>query len=471
MTSTTASPVRKPASASSFLNWYSEAGRAALFLRPRWDRVDASPARLALLVLILVLLAIVLDRIAIGVGEAVHFNWRALGQDWLPVLTTIWACYLVRPKPAYDPDRRIAPGAAHLAGMALALSFVTTLVASLVYLGLESSGIGDLMLWSVWRLTFLWSVIAEIVLVTRSGTRHSGARLLAAAVLLISSLFYLALPQTHFWHAPRPDHAEQRPTLELTQQLMEAQPALLARRLEALPPQRPGVVDLYALTFAPYSDEDVFRNESAMVSEVMAQRFGAHHLQLVNHVDTVEQWPWATPLNLRRAIQAAAARMDPNEDVLFLHLTSHGARNGVLAAEFWPMTVESVTPSALKAWLDEAGVRYRILSISACYSGSWIAPLAADNTLVMTAADADHTSYGCGRGSELTFFGRALYNEQLREHTLSFEQAHATARELIKQREEEAGKSDGYSNPQIAVGNGIRKKLEQLRAAQEPGTT
>jgi hypothetical protein len=42
----------------------------------------------------------------------------------------------------------------------------------------------------------------------------------------------------------------------------------------------------------------------------------------------------------------------------------------------------------------------------------------------MTAADADHTSYGCGRLSELTFFGRALFDEQLRK-THSFEQAFA----------------------------------------------
>jgi len=48
---------------------------------------------------------------------------------------------------------------------------------------------------------------------------------------------------------------------------------------------------------------------------------------------------------------------------------------------------------------------WRVISVSACCSGSWIAPLAGDTALVMTAADADHTSYGCGRRSELTFFG------------------------------------------------------------------
>jgi hypothetical protein len=79
----------------------------------------------------------------------------------------------------------------------------------------------------------------------------------------------------------------------------------------------------------------------------------------------------------------------------------------------------------------------------------------------MTAADADHTSYGCGSRSELTFFGRAMYDEQLRQ-TRSFEQAHAQARLVIDQREKDAGKTDGYSNPQIAMGQGMREHLTRL---------
>ena len=81
----------------------------------------------------------------------------------------------------------------------------------------------------------------------------------------------------------------------------------------------------------------------------------------------------------------------------------------------------------------------------------------------MTAADADHTSCGCGSRSTLTFFGQAMYDEQLR-HTWSFEQAHAASRELIDQRERAAGKDDGHSNPQIRVGSRIRVRLKGLEA-------
>ncbi len=255
------------------------------------------------------------------------------------------------------------------------------------------------------------------------------------------------------------------PDLVLTQDVMEAQPELLAQRLSELHPQRPGVIDVYAITFAPYSDEDVFRKESKMVADVMTQRFDTQgrSIQLVNNVATVKQWPWATRKNLQRTLARVAKLMDRDEDVLFIHLTSHGAYDGELVAGFWPMTVEPVTPALLKAWLDEAGIRNRVISVSACYSGTWIKPLADEHTLIMTASDATHTAYGCGKESELTFFGRAVFDEQLRKQTLSFEDAHAAARKLIKERETKARKKDGYSNPQIKVGTLIKDPLARLQ--------
>jgi hypothetical protein len=63
--------------------------------------------------------------------------------------------------------------------------------------------------------------------------------------------------------------------------------------------------------------------------------------------------------------------------------------------------------------------------------------------------------------SELTYFGRAMFDEQLRD-THSFEQAFANAVPIIKQREIDAGKDDGFSNPQISVGSGIRPLLQNL---------
>jgi hypothetical protein len=226
-------------------------------------------------------------------------------------------------------------------------------------------------------------------------------------------------------------------------------------------------VNVYAATYAPYASEDVFMRESAVVARTMRERFGAggRTVELVVNPATATTLPWATPLNLRQTIARMAAAMNRERDVLFLHLTSHGGADGKLATQTWPLDTEPMTPELLKRWLDEAGVRWRVISVSACYSGSWVTPLAGEGTLVMTAADADHTSYGCGRRSELTFFGRAMYEEELRK-TWSFTEAHAAARERIEVREKEAGKSDGYSNPQLRMGTGIEPVLRRLEAQQ-----
>jgi hypothetical protein len=200
-----------------------------------------------------------------------------------------------------------------------------------------------------------------------------------------------------------------------------------------------------------------------MVAKLLTERFdaGGRVVHLANHPSTARTLPWATQLNLERAVEALAARMDREHDVLVVYLTSHGAADFKLAAAHGPLEVKPVGPADLRRALDRAGIRNRVIAVSACYSGGWVGPLASETTLVMTAADVDRTSYGCGRRSELTFFGRAVFDEQLRQ-THSFEQAFAAAVPLIRQREIEAGKEDGFSNPQISVGEKIRPVLRDL---------
>jgi hypothetical protein len=445
--------------------WLVQALRSALFLRPDTGGLRASP--LGLLVLMAVLLAgsLLLQRAYIP-GPAL-FYWQALGSGWGVSLLVLWACWMAVRSGESDvavptlfallllQQALIAwpLWGAHLAMQRLALG-PAGVVAAMAdsYLPWVVSG---------------WMALAGAVLLLRHAS-HGLVRLGVALAFAATVLSDIYLPPAHFWYpdltAAKEDELEDR-RLRLTQELLEQQSAVVVSTLNGLQPQRPGVIDVYALTFAPFAGEEVFRRESRLVSDLMRSRFDAEGrtLSLINHADTAAELPWATGLNLRRAIARAASVMDRDEDLLFIHLTSHGARNGRLAADFAPLSVDDVRPEQLRAWLDEAGVRFRVISVSACYSGSWLPALADPGTLTMTAADATHTSYGCGRGSELTYFGRAMYAEQLRS-TRSFEAAHAAAREVIKKREQDAGKKDGYSNPQIQVGEAIRPRLAELAA-------
>lgn len=465
-----AKPETKPPLLTSLLLWCGEGIRTAFFMRPRWEALGTDAAVIAGLVILDILFVLVFERLYIA--GAARFSWQAIASGWLSVAIAAWASYLMRSTETEKTRASTAPDAAYLFAMILAQSVTLTVVMGMVFTILIRTDIYPDKLpepwgiWFLWLLPAIWMVAAELLLLWRGGSRRRIEMTFAALAVCGALVVSYSIESKKFWY-PKADKEEAARLKypKLTQRLMEVQPEILKKQLAGLKPQRRGVIDLYGITFAPYAQEDVFRRESDMVAHVMARRYDAEGriLQLVNHVDTTEKFPWATQLNMQRAIQRVAQVMDKDEDVLFIHMTSHGAADGELAASFWPMTVEPVRPSELQKWLDEAGVRFRVISVSACYSGSWIAPLANENTLVMTAADADHTSYGCGRKSELTFFGRAMYDEQLRNVTLSFEDAYKTARKVIEQRETEAGKSDGYSNPQLRAGAKIRERLAALQ--------
>ncbi|HSI51294.1 MAG TPA: C13 family peptidase [Ideonella sp.] len=454
--------------------WWAQGLRAALLLRPSGEALPLSAAILLLLWLIGLGAELGLARLFID-GPA-RFYWPALLMNpWMGLVVSALAAWLAVRNPAAGPGEVLQQAGARLAllcALTLPLALGSLLVLVPLIRGIDSQDEQAVALvqWVSW-IWMGWVFAAQGRLLWRGGTAGAGSRLAAVLLLVGSQLLLQFYQPVHFWYPQRPPaqtEADKEPPFSLTQEVFEAQDDVLANALDAVPPQHPGKVDVYAITFAPNADEEVFRRESHMVAEVMQKRYGAAPLELINQREDTPDWPWATPINLARAIQRAGEQMDVDEDVLFIHLTSHGGRDGELATAFWPLDVDSVTPQDLKSWLNEAGIKHAVISISACFSGSWIAPLADDNTLVMTAADADHTSYGCGRRSPLTFFGRAMYDENIRAG-MPFEAAHAKAREVIAQREKEAGKDDGYSNPQIAMGARMREKLAELEKQQAGG--
>ena len=445
------------------VSWLREGMRAGALLRPRIAGQLPSVRVLVLLALISVATELILGRLEVA-GPA-RFDASAwLGTWWTVsgVLFLVWALL-----PPRQPDADRPSGLASWFALWLVASMLPSVVSQLLGV-LQARDLlparlanSSAFAWSTYIALWIWTLAIALRLGSAFGVRARGLVALFAGLFVIFGVTawqFTERPWSPLAQAPEPPPA---PTL--SQETIETQQVVLQRALEQVAPERPGVTDVYGIVFAPYADEDVFRRESAMVAGVLAQRFDAQGrvLQLVNHLHTAETLPWATPLNLKRAIDAVAQRMDRERDLLVVYMTSHGARDFRLAASNPPLQVDAVSPGELRAALDEAGIRHRVIAISACYSGGWVGPLASDTTLVMTAADADHTSYGCGALSELTFFGRAVFDEQLRR-THSFERAFAAAVPLIRQREDEAGKQDGFSNPQISVGERLRPVLADL---------
>ncbi len=237
---------------------------------------------------------------------------------------------------------------------------------------------------------------------------------------------------------------------------------LMGDSLDALAPQRPGQLDVYLVTASLWGDP-VFEREAAQAGDILRAHLGAEgrSIMLSAGGQGERHHPSATPDNLAAALGQIGSLIDPAEDMVVLFLTSHGAPDGSLALREHNRLNAAMRPSHLRDMFAQAGIRNRIIIVSACYSGAFIAPLMDDNTIVMTAAAPDRTSFGCQPQREWTFFGDAYFNRAVREGA-SLINAFDDAKRLIERWEREQNLTPP-SNPQRFVGP---RAAEMLRRAE-----
>jgi hypothetical protein len=202
------------------------------------------------------------------------------------------------------------------------------------------------------------------------------------------------------------------------------------------------------------------------VSTLFRERFQAegHVVKLVNNPKTVLTTPMATTTSLTAAVNRIGAVMNRDEDVLVLFMTSHGSSTHEFSLDLWPLQVRQINPAMLREILDGSGIRNRVVVISACYAGGFIKQLEDENTLVIAAAAPDRNSFGCNNENNWTYFGKAYFDEALRE-THSFTRAFEIAKPVIEARERREDFEP--SRPQIWMGAGIKVKLEALERQLE----
>jgi hypothetical protein len=157
-----------------------------------------------------------------------------------------------------------------------------------------------------------------------------------------------------------------------------------------------------------------------------------------------------------------AARMDLEQDVLVLFLSSHGSEDG-LEVENGSLPLAQLAPEDVREALNASGIRYRVIVVSACHSGVFLDALKSDTTAIVTASDAAHSSFGCEDDRELTWFGEAFLRDSL-PGSASLEDAFHKAAGLIARRED--AEHQTHSNPQLYVGELMRKKLAELPPAR-----
>jgi len=430
--------------------------RMALSLRVDADRLFATPGALALLAVTDFLLNLAVSFLLVGRGGS--FSYSAVPSFYFHLPLMLLFGFLAGRVLSRPSLVTVVPVA--LVALSIPIELCHALIERMAQMP-QLEWLVDYLVAPHYYRFFWWWTAAALLFLSRL-TKADAPRARITVLLL-----FLVLVVPPLWYFPRADlwvsaaESGESGELHLTEEVLAAQARLLDGEFAGLAPGKRGVTELYFVGFAGDATQDVFLKELTAAQRIFTERFAAsgRTLVLANNPKTAATLPFATASNLERALSRVGQVMNRDEDVLFLYLTSHGSQQHELAVNNPPLELDDITPEKLRRLLDKSGITWKVVVVSACYAGGFIDPLRDDHSLIITAADESHESFGCGYGEKFTWFGEAFLDHALRS-TFSFTAAFEAAREIIGQWEEEQGETP--SNPQIWVGKAMEGKLGVL---------
>jgi hypothetical protein len=240
------------------------------------------------------------------------------------------------------------------------------------------------------------------------------------------------------------------------------QPKRIDQALAAIHSEDSPNTKAFFLGFAGVGEQKVFAQEIGLASRVLSERYGmeGRALSLINDQRDLERAPLASVSGLRYALRGLAAHMNLDRDVLFLVISSHGAREPAIAVSNPDLPLNDMTDEDLAGALSDSGIKWRVIIISACYAGGFIDALKNPRTIVITAAAADRTSFGCSNDRDLTYFGEAFFRDALPE-ARSLRDAFDRARSSIALRERR--EHVDASRPQAYFGAELEARLATMK--------
>lgn len=166
--------------------------------------------------------------------------------------------------------------------------------------------------------------------------------------------------------------------------------------------------------------------------------------------------PYATLHTLSQAMERIGRQARP-DDIVMLLVSTHGGfgllsvnANGV---DYPPITADQLA-DALRPLQDTPTV----IVLSACHSGSFIPKLQRDNRIILTAASAARSSFGCAFEDRNTWFVEALFGPHF-DASESLSQLMTQAQATITERE--VLMKYPASEPQIWIGPKARWLAER----------
>ena len=333
-------------------------------------------------------------------------------------------------------------------------------------------------IWWAMQLSKLGAIVVSVVVTVAAdlylvrGMRSlTGKRQQFAVTSVLTTILLMFYLSTKFyfspgiWYEPESDAEQAEAMRRDNEQLVFEQSARLTTALEALPPRVEARTNTFFVGFAGYGGQRVFAEEISLASKRIGERYdvGGRSLLLINDRRDNEKHPIATAPALRHVLNALGKRMNVDQDVLFLSLSSHGSEDATISVSselgYW----RDLAATELAKMLSESGIRWKVIMISACHSGSFIEALRDENTIVLTAAAAERASFGCSDDNDLTYFGEAFYRDALPK-AANLREAFEVARTALKTRELTEARIP--SDPQAHFGAALEKKLATMELAR-----
>lgn len=175
-----------------------------------------------------------------------------------------------------------------------------------------------------------------------------------------------------------------------------------------------------------------------------------HIVQFSTHP---ENYPDTLPLKTDfGSVNGELARLASQAtDGCLVYFSSHGSGMGIIFGD------EVLTPAGMARMVGDAcGARPTVVVISACFSGVFVPALSGANRMVLTAARADRSSFGCGQNDKYPYFDACML-ESLPGAT-DFMALGRRAQACVAAREKAEGLAPA-SEPQLAIGGAMRPML------------
>jgi hypothetical protein len=417
----------------------------------------------------------------IVLGSASLLFWMALdrwrsgpGAIFEPLEAPLVAVYLMLVfVAAYLASRVSRPRVEFRSTLFVALAFLPLLIAAAFCIDLCLDGEAAVAAWTL--LAFYGVVYGMSALRGLSGAWQGTAAMAVIMLLGVFSVGYRPLDlRPSIWSAAPDEEEEADADLAPAdaESLMFDQREVIDEAVDRMDGNMGPKPAIFFIGFAGVSSQRVFAQEIQLAARVVGSRFDAadRELLLINDRRDFDTFPLATLSGLQYALSAVAQKMDPERDILFLALSSHGSRDEQLAVSNAGLPLAQLSAEDLESALRDSGIKRRIIVISACYAGGFIPSLENPDTIVIAAAAADRTSFGCSDARDLTSFGEAFYRDALPKAT-SLEDAFARAKAAIAARENQ--EKEIPSEPQAFFGADIRAvlKASPMRAGAHGGVS